>query len=260
MVSSDFASRPMKKLVLFDVDGTLTPPRQNVSPEMIKFLGELKQKAVIGFVGGSDLVKITEQLAVDGRNVLDDFDFAFAENGLTAFRLGSPLATQSFINFVGEHKYKKLVNFILRYLSEIDIPIKRGTFVEFRNGMINVSPIGRNATKQERDTFEQYDKIHNVRAAFIEKLREQCQPENLDLNLTFSIGGQISFDVFPEGWDKRYCLKFVENEGFEEIHFFGDKTQAGGNDHEIYEDSRTKGHNVKSPAETISICTELFLR
>ncbi|KIL00739.1 hypothetical protein PAXRUDRAFT_821322 [Paxillus rubicundulus Ve08.2h10] len=227
---------------------------------MIKFLGELKQKAVIGFVGGSDLAKITEQLKVDGRNVLDDFDFAFAENGLTAFRLGNPLATQSFINFVGEYKYKQLVNFILRYLSEIDIPIKRGTFVEFRNGMINVSPIGRNANKQERDTFEQYDKKHNVRGAFIEKLREQCQPENLDLNLTFSIGGQISFDVFPEGWDKRYCLKFVENEGFEEIHFFGDKTRAGGNDYEIYEDSRTKGHTVKSPAETISICTELFLR
>lgn len=57
--------------------------------------------------------------------VLDDFDFAFAENGLIAFRLGKSLATQSFINFVGEEKYKKLVNFILRYLSEIDIPIKR---------------------------------------------------------------------------------------------------------------------------------------
>jgi hypothetical protein len=57
--------------------------------------------------------------------VLEDFDFGFAENGLTAFRLGKPLATQSFINFVGEEKYKKLVNFILRYLSEIDIPIKR---------------------------------------------------------------------------------------------------------------------------------------
>jgi phosphomannomutase len=45
--------------------------------------------------------------------------------------------------------------------------------------------------------------------------------------LTFAIGGQISIDVFPDGWDKRYCLKHVENEGFKEIHFFGDKTDKG---------------------------------
>ena len=70
-----------------------------------------------------------------------------------------------------------------------------------------------------------HNQKHQIRAAFIEKLREQCRPENLDLKLTFSIGGQISFDVFPDGWDKRYCLRFVEKEGFEEIHFFGDKTQ-----------------------------------
>ena len=34
---------------------------------------------------------------------------------------------------------------ILHYIADLDIPIKRGTFIEFRNGMINVSPIGRNA-------------------------------------------------------------------------------------------------------------------
>ncbi|BBN05728.1 phosphomannomutase [Marchantia polymorpha subsp. ruderalis] len=43
------------------------------------------------------------------------------------------------------------------------------------------------------------------------------------LNLTYSIGGQISFDFFPQGWDKTFCLQFVEKE-FSEFHFFGDKT------------------------------------
>ncbi|KAG9312932.1 eukaryotic phosphomannomutase [Chiua virens] len=260
MAASDFADRPVKKLLLFDVDGTLTRPRQKITPEVSKLLSDLRQKVVIGFVGGSDFGKISEQLTVDDRNVLEDFDFAFAENGLTAFRLGKRLASQTFINFVGEEKYKKLVNFILRYLSEIDIPIKRGTFIEFRNGMVNVSPLGRNATKEERDAFEEFDKKHKIRAAFIEKLRELCRPENLDLHLTFSIGGQISFDVFPNGWDKRYCLQFVESEGFEEIHFFGDKTYLGGNDHEIYMDGRTVGHAVESPADTIRMCTDLFLK
>ncbi|KAI5832255.1 eukaryotic phosphomannomutase [Schizophyllum commune Tattone D] len=256
MVSSAFADRPQKKLVLFDVDGTLTPARQGISPEMLAVLRDVRKKVVIGFVGGSDLVKITEQLQVPGIDVLSEWDYGFAENGLTAYKQGKQLASQSFINWLGEEKYKPLVNFILHYLADLDIPIKRGTFVEFRNGMINVSPIGRNATIQERHDFEKYDKVHGVRAAFVKVLQEKFA----DLSLTFSIGGQISFDVFPTGWDKTYALRHVEDEQFEEIHFFGDKTYKGGNDHEIYEDSRTIGHSVTSPADTIRILKELFLQ
>ncbi len=37
--------------------------------------------------------------------------------------------------------------------------ILRGTFVEFRNGMINISPIGRNCSQDEREAFEKYDKV-----------------------------------------------------------------------------------------------------
>jgi len=60
-----------------------------------------------------------------------------------------------------EKKIKKFVNYILRYISELDIPIKRGTFIEFRNGMINISPIGRNCSQEERNEFE--NMIMNIR-------------------------------------------------------------------------------------------------
>ena len=85
MASQDFADRPLKKLVLFDVDGTLTPARQvpsfsvvlvycintnmqKGSLEMLELLRELRKKLVIGFVGGSDLVKITDQLTISENN------------------------------------------------------------------------------------------------------------------------------------------------------------------------------------------------
>jgi hypothetical protein len=67
--------------------------------------------------------------------------------------------------------------------------------------------------------------VHGLRAAFVKVLQEKFS----DYGLTFAIGGQISFDIFPNGWDKTYALRHVEKEGFEEIHFFGDKTfQAWG--------------------------------
>ncbi|KAE9399860.1 eukaryotic phosphomannomutase [Gymnopus androsaceus JB14] len=254
MVSSDFSDRPLKKLVLFDVDDTLTLPRQPVTPEMVSLLKDLRKKMAIGFVGGSNFVKISEQLSFKGSNVVEDFDFGFAENGLIAYRMGKPLESQSFIKFLGEERYKPLVNFILHYIADMDIPIKRGTFVEFRNGMINVSPLGRNATIAERNEFEAYDKKHGLRAAFVKVLQEKFA----DYDLTFSIGGMISFDVFPRGWDKTYALKHVEHEGFEEIHFFGDKTYKGGNDYEIFTDPRTIGHSVNGPDDTIRKIKEVF--
>lgn len=57
--------------------------------------------------------------------VVDNWDYCFAENGLTAWKLGNELESASFIKYVGEEEYKKMVNFILRYLSEVDVPVKR---------------------------------------------------------------------------------------------------------------------------------------
>lgn len=135
---------------------------------------ELRKKCAIGFVGGSDLVKQEEQIGKPaGVPVTTLFDFCFAENGLTAYKLGQPLPSNSFIRWIGEDQYKQLVNFCLHYIADLDIPVKRGTFVEFRNGMINVSPVGRNASNQERNDFEAYDKDAKVRAKFVAALKER---------------------------------------------------------------------------------------
>ena len=81
---------------------------------------------------------------------------------------------------------------------------------------------------------------------------------------SFSIGGQISFDVFPTGWDKTYCLQHLATEknlsgvDYKTIHFFGDKTHKGGNDYEIFEDERTIGHSVEKPEDTMRILKEIF--
>mmetsp|Transcript_9420 Transcript_9420/g.38512 ORF Transcript_9420/g.38512 Transcript_9420/m.38512 type:complete len:222 (+) Transcript_9420:359-1024(+) len=209
---------------------------------MLTFMKTLRENVTVGIVGGSDLVKIREQL---GDNADKEYDFLFSENGLVAFKAGVLLKATSFKDHLGEEKLKKLINFILVYIAHLDIPIKRGTFVEFRNGMLNVSPIGRNCSQTERDDFEKYDKEARIREKMVKVLQTQFD----EYNLTYSIGGQISFDVFPSGWDKTFCLQFVEND-FDEIHFFGDKTQKGGNDHEIFSSPRTIGHTVTSPADT----------
>lgn len=183
---------------------------------------------------------------MNGDDVIHKFDYVFPENGLLQYKEGVLVGQESIQRYMGEEKLQKFINFCLGYLSKITLPVKRGTFIEFRSGMLNVSPIGRSCSQTERDEFEKYDRVHHVRKNMIEALKVEFP----NIGLTYSIGGQISFDVFPHGWDKTYCLQHLENEGFEQIHFFGDKTDLGGNDYEIFHDSRTIGHKVMNPDDT----------
>jgi phosphomannomutase len=239
------------RIALFDMDGTLSLPRQKCDKSMISFLAELRKVSLIGIVSGSDLNKIQEQLGVDAFEI---FDYVFSENGVQGWKNGESICSESIARELGEENLKSVINFCLHYIADLDIPIKRGTFIEYRKGMLNISPIGRNCSHEERTEFYEYDKIHKIREQMVEKLEENFGKK---LNLHFSIGGQISIDCFIKGWDKRFCLQHF-NPSEMTIHFFGDKTSPGGNDFEIYEDDRTVGHTVVGPEDTIAKCREIF--
>jgi len=118
-------------------------------------------------------------------------DYAFPENGLVAYANGELIHRQELRTHLSEKQLQRLINFILRYIADLDIPIKRcvadgaacstasryaavvadqgrgarycsGTFVEYRTGMLNVSPIGRNCSQEERDAFGQYDAVRKA--------------------------------------------------------------------------------------------------
>jgi len=241
-----------KVLVLFDVDGTLTQPRKVVEPPMEAFIEKIKKQVTVGIVGGSDLAKIAEQMK--GMDVLEKYDYVFSENGLVAHKQGALIHRQNIAKHIGDDKLQRMINFSLKYMSELELPVKRGTFIEFRSGLINICPVGRSCSQEERDQFAEYDKVHGIREKFRAALVEQFS----DLGLRFVIGGQISMDAFPTGWDKRYCLQFVEEDKYETIHFFGDKTKEGGNDHEIFADPRTIGHTVTGPDDTIAQLSKIL--
>jgi phosphomannomutase len=226
---------------------------------MEEFLGELKTKVSVGLVGGSDLAKIAEQMGGQGDNtsqacidIAQKFHYLFAENGLVAYKSGAYQESETIQSYMGEEKLQKFINFCLRYMSDLVLPFKRGNFIEFRTGLINICPVGRSCSQNEREQFAEFDKTHKVREKFVAALNEEFS----DLGLAFVIGGQISIDAFPRGWDKTFCLQYLTH--FDKVYFFGDKTFPGGNDYEIFNDSRTIGYTVTSPEHTRQILKQLF--
>uniref|UniRef100_A0A915DZG0 Phosphomannomutase n=1 Tax=Ditylenchus dipsaci TaxID=166011 RepID=A0A915DZG0_9BILA len=169
-----------KSIYLFDVDGTLTPARQNVSTEMWEFLKKLKEKVPIAVVGGSDFAKIVEQLGGDQNQLLSTFDYIFSENGLISYHGQKQLPAESINKALEKINYKM-----------------SSTFVSSK-GNDKCESIGRSCSQAERDQFVAYETKEPVRLKFVEELRKRFET----YNLTFSIGGQISIDIFPSGWDK----------------------------------------------------------
>lgn len=192
-------------LLLFDVDGTLTPARKAIEPEFEEFLyKKVKSKASIGIVSGSDLIKVEEQLS--GEKLLKEFDYVFPENGLVFIEKGVERCKESIQKHLGEASIKRLINFCLHYIADLDIPVKRGTFIDFRNGMINICPVGRQCSYEERIEFNKLDNEQSIR----QKMVSDLEKEFSDIDITFAIGGMISIDAFPKGWDKSYCLQHVK--------------------------------------------------
>tara|TARA_B100000524_G_C23654117_1_gene371185 strand:- start:4801 stop:5577 length:777 start_codon:yes stop_codon:yes gene_type:complete len=254
----------MTVLILFDVDGTLTVSGQKICCDMILKLEELsKLKNIhIGIVGGSDFKKQEEQL---GKDILLLFKWIFSENGLVSMYEGREINKESIVNKLGNNHFTELINICLLELSKTKNPIKRGNFIQHRNGIVNVSPIGRSCTLSERKDFYDKDNTHKWREDLITRIKNKWVKykwfnnyENLT-DLDFSIGGQISIDIFPVGWDKTFCLSFVKNK-YDLIYFFGDKTFEGGNDYKICNHPIVKGYTVKSPNDTIKYINQLFIK
>ncbi len=136
----------------------------------MQFMKSLSEKITVGIVGGSDLPKQEEQL---GEGIAKVFPYNFSQNGLVAYKNGELQEIQTISKHLGEDNIRRIVNWTLKYLAGIDIPVKRGTFIEFRSGMMNISPIGRNCSREERNDYEKFDLERNIRKNMVAAMKKE---------------------------------------------------------------------------------------
>lgn len=229
-------------IFLFDVEGTLTPNLGTMSEEVRIMLADVRQRISIGFVSSSLLEKQYSQLGTD---CLKFFDFSFPEHGLLFYYGENLMFQKSIIQEVGNEIVEDCLNYCLRYISRLDCPIKRGSFLSMGSLMINISPAGKNSNEEEKRIFKEFDDEHKIRKNMIEALEKEFEGENLQ----FRYGDQESINCYPFGWDKSYCIKHIHEKGIKKIFFFGN--DIGGDDNEIYHNKSVVGTSVTDPEDTI---------
>ena len=211
----------MNKVYIFDVDGTLTPSRRTMTPEFEDFFYMWSKGKKYYLVSGSDLPKMKEQVGV-----------LYLSRAQGIFCCGgNQFYDQPFEKLIYENKFKVPEN-LLTYLGEelrmTDYPVKAGNHIEDRGSMLNFSIVGRNCTQTQREDYYRYDKLVGERKRISKYIREQWR------DLDAVIGGQISIDIVPKGFDKSQVIKHIEErEQVSEFIFVGDRTEKGGNDYPL---------------------------
>ncbi len=261
----------MKKIVLFDMDGTLTPPRQELDRELLKPLKALVNFCQIGVVTGSDIEYLNQQL----HYLLINSEIRYKAhllpcNGTKHYippqynHQSHELIYESCLKKeIGKNNFNRVMRILIDYQNHISshyqFPLT-GHFISYRNSMINWSPIGRNANIDERGEFVHMDKNFpsgEFRKIIVDQLREEFR--NIHLNLTVKMGGETSFDIYPLGWDKTHSLKHFKDY---DVWFVCDKCDNDGNDREIYEklqpDRSFKVSNTKETKKIIYNLISMF--
>lgn len=235
------------KLILFDLDGTLVESTKCISDIMLSALKYLKSNNYkLAIVSGATIEKIKLQL----KNNFNLFDYIFSENGLVSFEIKDNnlelISNNDIKDILLEKDIQRIINQVLYFVINTELPYKRGNFISFRKGMMYCTPIGGDCSFEERKFFITYDKQFNIRKKLIKYLIDNLS----DLNLEFSLGGNIGVCVHPKGWNKSYCLKFIPNK-YESIYFFGDRCSPDGNDYPLYSNNMIKSFSVINYQDTI---------
>jgi len=238
----------MRKIYLFDVDGTLTPPKQKAVPKFRRqFFEWLKDKEVY-LVSGGSFKRLCEQLSPE---VMDSIEGVFSCMGNVYYRRKKDEERAWFHEY--EHKFepsKALLSDLDLEVGNSKYPTKTGNHYERRAGMINFSIVGTNATQKQRAEYAAYDAEHKEREHIVKKLNI------VHTDLDFVIGGAVSIDIFNEGRDKSQVIRehFKDLSQDVIIHFVGDRVEYPGNDYAIAEAVRKRAsgnvHGVESWKDT----------
>ncbi len=218
----------MRRVFIFDIDGTLTPSRQVMTKEFKEWFTKWGRKNNFYLVTGSDIEKVQEQL--QGTEILADGIFTCCGN---EFWQSDPAVHPKFTEQIYRNKFKPpetLLTYLGEQLRFSEYENRCGNHIENRGSLLNFSVVGRDCSYEDRLDYFEWDKKNGEREAIAKYIRHQWK------DIDAVIGGQISIDIYPKGNDKSQVLDVIKQHQLphaDEYIFIGDKMDEGGNDYPL---------------------------
>lgn len=221
----------MKKLIIFDLDGTLAESKSALDGEMSALLTKLLDVSKVAVISGGDWPQFLKQL-------LPTLPHDQRLNNLSML----PTCGTKFYAYHSEWEKLYSEDFTPEQTDKIVGSIKSaveksgfsndkiwGEQIEDRGSQITFSALGQQAPIEEKKGWDADFAKRKEMKTFL----NQSIPE-----FSVSMGGTTSIDVTKQGVDKAYGIRKLRdmlNISIDEMLFIGDALFPGGNDHAAIE-------------------------
>jgi len=221
-----------KKLIAFDVDGTLSQSRSPMDSEMADILKKLLEIKQVAIITGGAFADIKRQiLNIIGVNDDRNKNLTLLPTNGGGLWIFDNTWKELSAHKLSEEEKKKIVSAIHEVVGYDGCENNNdgsGEKVQDRNSEITYSALGEHAEISEKQAWDpNFKKRIYLQSELMKRLPE----------FEVKIGGTTSIDITLKGMDKAFAIKklldhFKLNK--EDILFFGDAVYENGNDYPVF--------------------------
>ena len=235
----------MKKLIVYDLDGTLAESKSSLDAEMAARLHDLLGIVKVAVISGGGWPQFEKQLLSHLRH----------DERLVNLSL-LPICGTKFYQYAGDWKKlyeedftadqrEKILSSLKKAMGVAGFKVEKtwGEIIEDRGSQITYSALGQQAPLEAK---EKWDPDHAKRKK-IKALLDTYIPE-----FSVRMGGATSIDITKPGIDKAYSIRKLRDLlgiSLKEMIYIGDALFVGGNDYPA-EEAGVVSIPVRDPQET----------
>lgn len=247
-----------KKLVFFDLDGTLTPSKSPIEPNMVNALCKLLQQKKVDVIGGGSDKQFFNQFLSHfdcPKETLENMVIMPTSGArMYTYDTGSDKWVKKYENNLSALEKEKILASLNQALKDVGyIPPEKiyGEAIEDRESQITFSANGQEAPLEIKS---KWDPERKKRGPIVEKLKLYL-PE-----FDIKMGGTNTIDITKKGVNKAYgvleALKYM-NLRLEDAVYIGDALYENGND-AIVKTTGIDTVQVAGPDQTREIIEEML--
>lgn len=229
-----------KKLIAFDLDGTLAPSKSHFHPRMVSLFDQLLAKYHVCVISGGKYDLFKRQFLTQITTEPDSLErlHLMPTSGTRYYTYEKGEWKQQYAEDFTADEKKKIIKALQEGFEESGyMPDKTyGELIEDRDSQITLSVLGQEVVaelgEEGLELKESWDPDHTKKM----KIRDLVQPKIPEFSVRAA--GITSIDVTKPGVDKAYGMrKLMALTGFaqEDILFMGDSIRPGGNDYAVEE-------------------------
>ena len=235
----------MKKLIVFDLDGTLAPSKSSLAPQTAGLLRDLLGIIKVAVISGGAWAQFEKQLLTDlpQDSLLTNLSL-LPTCGTKFFQYDGKWVELYSEDLTAEQK-RKIIDSLDKAAGEAGYRAEKvwGNVIEDRGSQVTFSALGQHAPLTEKEEWD---------PDFAKRTKITAILETLIPEFSIRMGGATSIDVTKPGIDKAYGigkLRDTLHVSLNEMVYIGDALFPGGNDYPA-EEAGVVSIPVKGPDDT----------